>query len=76
MTLDRTTIASLARRHEREERRLVINRLEEHGWARGATAEALGIYPNRLARLIDKYELRELYQERAPGRGRPRKDSD
>ena len=67
------SIPAQKERHEAETRALVLHALDDTGWMLGAAAEALDIPASNLQRLIDRLGLRDVYQEKSPGRGRPKK---
>ncbi len=66
------SIRAQKERHDAEARALVLGVLKDEGWMLGAAAARLEIPASNLQRLIDRLELREVYQEKSPGRGRPK----
>lgn len=72
MTNRARTLAELRGQHAEEERQLVRAALADAGWMLGAAAVRLEIPASNLQRLIDRLELRDVYREKSPGRGRPR----
>jgi transposase len=67
-------LSDLHERHAREERRLLLGRLDKCGWSPKATARTLDVSEAWVRKAIDKYGLAQYRPADAPEhRGRPRK---
>lgn len=68
------TLAQIRARAAEAEREEIRAALERNSWRVKATARELDTHETTLRRLLDSLGLAQEYQERNPGRGRPRRD--
>lgn len=67
-----TTVKALRERHQQDMRRLVLAALERSEWRLSVAAGRLEVPAMTLRDMLEPLDLRALYDERNPGRGRPK----
>jgi len=68
------TIAAIRRRHQDEEKRLILGALDRNDWNVGATARELGVPDTGLRAMIKSHGIDDELKQHGRGVGRPRKN--